>query len=386
MVTYRQLAIVLAFQAPLICLIICSYYFAFLGRNGFTSNQYILAKVLALTCVGDMICEILCGFILYGIMDFDKSLYISLCTVAYFLMLVNAILWSEFCFLRMNNPPKRLVLLARILYVLTFVLVFMRIVLVKTKLYVYFEKKIIKFGPLDNLQTYFCFLIYVLLMVILVMKYRDRLEYANRERYGKMIIANAIMIMAMVIYGTVFYPYVMWIGYTLVLLHIFISNQRASIYADELTGLGNRRLMIKNLSEDSKIGHSWSLIMIDVNSFKSINDTYGHHEGDDALVIVSSILSKVATENDSIAYRHGGDEFVIIHNTSDPEEVKSICKLINLGFDEFNKENRKPYKLSVSSGFAVHESDSSRSIPDIIEEADKKMYIAKNRKKIKSRN
>lgn len=386
MIDYSVLAIALAFQAPFICLAVCIYYFCTLGRNGYSRMEHFLAKALAISCLLCMLFEVASGIFTFGFLELPQGVYIWSTLISYTLNLINAILWSEFAISRTHNPSKFMQYAIRGAYFLDFVCLTARIAFKDTELFIYYDSDgVASYGPLDNLQTYGYILIYLLILIMLIRKYRDRTDYAYREVHGKLIFADSILLCACTVYVLFFLPYVIWIGYMLVLLHIYMGNQRSSIYKDELTQLMNRRSLIKDVSEKIKNDDQWSLIMIDVNSFKSINDTYGHNEGDRALEKVASVLVEVAKENDGEAYRQGGDEFVITLNTTEEENIKTICKLIDDRFAECNENDNLPYNLSVSSGYATYDEDTMSTIPDIIELADKRMYEDKVMKKAKNK-
>ena len=376
------MALILAFQAPFICIIICTYYMITLGRNGYTRTQHFMARMLGLTCLLSMFGEVFNGLVFYIFIDeVGMKWYKTSCILGYMFMLLSAILWSEFCLSRTHNPSRFLSTIIRGLYFVTFVLITARIGFANTKLFIYYENGEYKYGPLDDLQTYCCILIYLLLLIVLIGKYADRKEYAEKEKHGKLIFADSIVFVAIVIYGTTFFPYVIWIGQMLVLLYVYMQSQRSSIYHDELTHLNNRRLMIKNISDKIKSEKPWSLIMIDVNSFKSINDNYGHSEGDRALVEVASVLDVLARENGYSSYRYGGDEFTILVDSNEEEKIVEFCKNIDVRIAEHNEELNAPYLLQVSSGYSIYDEDNMATIPDIIEEADKRMYEDKELKR-----
>lgn len=377
-------AAILAFQAPFICLIICTYYMITLGRNGYTRTQHVMARLLGLTCLLSMIAEVINGLMIYIFFDsVGMRGYKATATIGYMIMLLSAILWSEFCLSRAHKPSRILSMAIRFLYFVTFVLITARIAFSNTKLFVYYENGELKYGPLDDVQTYCCILIYFLLLVILIGKYVDRKEYAEKEKHGKLLFANSIIFIAILIYGIIFFPYIIWIGQMLVLLYVYMQSQRSSIYHDELTHLNNRRLMIKNISDKIKNEKPWSLIMLDVNSFKNINDNYGHSEGDRALMEVASVLDLMARERGYSAYRYGGDEFTMLADINDEAELAKFCKEIDVRMAEHNEAVNAPYMIQVSSGYACYSEENMATIPDIIEAADKKMYEDKEMKRKK---
>jgi len=105
------------------------------------------------------------------------------------------------------------------------------------------------------------------------------------------------------------------VGISLSVLLVFINVQNKQISIDTLTGINNRRQLAlyiaSELSALSKKGELYYLIM-DVDKFKSINDTYGHLEGDNALIKIASLLNSLCEKQNDFVARYGGDEFVIV--------------------------------------------------------------------------
>ncbi len=381
MVDYRYIALLLSFQAPLLSTVIFIYYSITLGRNGYTRTEHFLARALGILCLVSLIFEISIGLMNYGFIDTNENMYQWSCIGGYSFMLICAIVWSEFSLSRAHNPSVVLSVLIRILYFVVFVVITARIAFKDTEMFMYYEDGVAQYGPFDDIQTYGCILIYALLEVVIILRYTDKKEYVYKERHGKLLFGNSIIFIAILIYGTLFLPYMVTVGHTLLILYIYMYNQKSSIYKDELTHLANRRMMIKDISAKIHEGISWSFIMIDVDSFKSINDKFGHSEGDIALETVASVIGNVAKTHGGTAYRYGGDEFSVIIDSSVEQEIAGVCEEINASFARENQTGNTPYLLSVSCGFASYNSDTMESIPDIIESADKKMYDIKQAKK-----
>jgi len=153
------------------------------------------------------------------------------------------------------------------------------------------------------------------------------------------------------------------------------------ILFDPLTGLYNRRALesfgLKEI-ERAKRGQSFSLIVLDVDYFKSINDTFGHLAGDKALKKVADFLKQTCRSSDLI-FRYGGDEFLIIAPTLEANRIVQRIKekLLSARLDE----NGKVIALSLSYGIAS--STEVVSFEDWIRKADIEMYKCKNSKKQK---
>lgn len=163
---------------------------------------------------------------------------------------------------------------------------------------------------------------------------------------------------------------------------LFVTEQHNKIRQDSLTKLYNRYGMDAELKEQLKQYErehtdSFYIIACDLDNFKHINDTWGHPEGDRALVLVAGALSRVGKKFDAEVFRIGGDEFVIITDKSDEGLATAVTDAI---VDELNKiEFRDDFDINMSIGTALY--DGVTSIDDLLNNADKKLYEAKKNKK-----
>lgn len=173
---------------------------------------------------------------------------------------------------------------------------------------------------------------------------------------------------------------VMCVCVALELLCMFMDSSTHQISLDKLTQVNNRQNLLSFL-EYKLLNHEESLflLMMDVDYFKSINDTYGHLEGDEALVQVAKVLKNACGNSLRRPYisRYGGDEFIILLEGSKTEcdelrdniqsSLKAICETLH-----------KPYSLTLSIGIARWQP--SMSVKDFIEAADNELYeIKRNR-------
>lgn len=169
------------------------------------------------------------------------------------------------------------------------------------------------------------------------------------------------------------------VGISLSVLLVFINVQNKQISIDALTGINNRRQLTlyvdSELSALSKKGELYYLIM-DVDKFKSINDTYGHLEGDNALIKIASLLNSLCEKQNDFVARYGGDEFVIVCRRHSKAEVEALKQEILSAVSKLNDEGTLPYTLSLSVGSAKF--DTSKSNDEIFAEADKKLYSIKS--------
>ena len=139
------------------------------------------------------------------------------------------------------------------------------------------------------------------------------------------------------------------VGISLSVLLVFINVQNKQISIDTLTGINNRRQLAlyidSELSASSKKGELYYLIM-DVDKFKSINDTYGHLEGDNALIKIASLLNSLCEKQNDFVARYGGDEFVIVCRRHNEAEVEALKQEILSAVYQINEQGELPYTLS----------------------------------------
>jgi diguanylate cyclase (GGDEF)-like protein len=179
----------------------------------------------------------------------------------------------------------------------------------------------------------------------------------------------------MLFYGT---PLV-WPMMALVALAAHILVEREEIRRDCLTGLLSRTQLESRAQYIVGRQQPFSLIMIDIDRFKSINDTYGHEEGDQALRIIANMLAKSIKQVDS-AYRYAGDEFVIIIESEHSEAAHKVIERLESNLAKFNRSKQKPYTLSFSSGIAYYDGIENTTIISLIIAADGIMYQEKKRR------
>ncbi len=149
---------------------------------------------------------------------------------------------------------------------------------------------------------------------------------------------------------------------------------------DGLTGLYNRgyfyNLMDSEISRAARYKHNFSLLMIDIDDFKRINDTYGHQVGDEVLKELASLLNSFIRKNDAVA-RYGGEEFAIILPQTAKEDGHLFGNRVVNGIASSKvKEISQDDRLTVSAGLAGYPDD-AHTQKDLIKKADDALYHAK---------
>ena len=148
---------------------------------------------------------------------------------------------------------------------------------------------------------------------------------------------------------------------------------------DRLTGVANRRLMEVSINEElirqRRYHVPFSVLFIDCNKFKQINDTYGHDCGDKVLTYVATQLQELIRENDK-CFRYAGDEFVITLASQNYQEALLASKRLT----DFFQNNPMPYQgsflpITISCGAAA--SDGKKTMDELLKQADEQLYFHK---------
>ncbi|WP_411679270.1 diguanylate cyclase [Clostridium thailandense] len=160
-----------------------------------------------------------------------------------------------------------------------------------------------------------------------------------------------------------------------------LVEENKSVYIDELTGILNRRGFYEQgdnlFKATSTTGGKFTLFYGDLNRLKTINDSFGHKEGDEAIKNTAQIFKNSFAESDIVA-RMSGDEFVAIAvNKASEEESKKIIELINSNFYKYNLISKKPYKLSISMGYSMCIPSTNTTFKELLHKADTMLYEAK---------
>lgn len=175
-----------------------------------------------------------------------------------------------------------------------------------------------------------------------------------------------------------------WLRTMGMLLGAVIVNARlyatvdAHARTDVLTGLGSRRhfeeLLRRELARARRAGSALSLVMMDVDGLKTINDTWGHVIGDRVLQAVGEVLAH--TRASDVAARFGGDEFVLLLPETPASEAEVVVRRIRERCERINAEQRFPFPLRLSIGVR----QMTHLDTDLVSEADAAMYADKRRR------
>lgn len=232
-----------------------------------------------------------------------------------------------------------------------------------------------------------CFVLFGIccfLAIFNMIKYAFEIRGLKLSASAKILFAGASVIMGVFAYAiSTSGADAMEFFLVIAVIVLFSEEQYQKMSVDNLTKLYNRYGMDAELKEQLKQykrehTDSFYMIICDLDNFKHINDTWGHPEGDRALILVANALFKVGKMFDSDVFRIGGDEFVIITDKS-PEGLDcEITAAVKKELD--NIDFRDDFSIEMSIGVALY--DGVTSIDDLLNNADKKMYEAKRKSKM----
>lgn len=184
---------------------------------------------------------------------------------------------------------------------------------------------------------------------------------------------NAFTVVLIIIFSGV-------IGYLVSLNRKTYSKIKYFSEYDPLTKALNRRAGITRLNKlfptDERRRFIVSLSFVDINGLKEVNDTLGHHLGDDLIKSVSTVIKETIRTQDFLI-RLGGDEFLIVFNGIGADMAESIWERIVQRYNLINENEKRPYNISVSHGIVNFDNTQKAHLDDLIKAADEKMYLEK---------
>lgn len=161
------------------------------------------------------------------------------------------------------------------------------------------------------------------------------------------------------------------------LILVFVDELEQKITRDSLTQLKNRyefeRILQNKMHSFKQTNLKLYVLVSDLDHFKSINDNYGHSQGDAALITVGQVITTVTERYNAICARMSGDEFVSLIETDSPKDVSSYQDEVEKGLKEISTQ--LPYTLRISTGAAEY--DGTMSLMELLNQADIKMYEQK---------
>ena len=172
---------------------------------------------------------------------------------------------------------------------------------------------------------------------------------------------------------------------TIFMIVFFINAMETQISTDPLTGLNNRGQLEHYTLQKSNLhreGRLTFVVMFDINDFKLINDTYGHAEGDQALIVVANSMRAAARKHAMPMFlaRYGGDEFILIAHPTEAAQVDAMIRDIRGEIKAACAANGAPYTLSIGAGYSQL-TGGEDTFQACAQRADENLYLDKASKK-----
>jgi diguanylate cyclase (GGDEF)-like protein len=249
-----------------------------------------------------------------------------------------------------------------------------------SKGYVFFidQNNVYHRGKLFIMLALICFAYFVYTTIFIIIKQKQ-----IERKYFIPILFFAVPPFIGGILQSLFYGIsLVWVCMAISVQIVFINIQNSQLHTDYLTGLYNRRQLDYYLQEQVRNSSKNSLlagIMIDLNSFKEINDLWGHSTGDKALVDAGNILTSSFRKNDLIC-RYGGDEFVVIMEIKEKSDMIKAVERIRTSARQFDETKIAPYKISFSMGYDIYDLNSDMTVQQFLRHIDSLMYEDKKNK------
>lgn len=287
---------------------------------------------------------------------------------------VVASLWLSYSDYMLHNNKMRIK--KRLLYLQPTIIMFILVIINFFKPILYTIDEFNVYSRLPLIAITFAMIV-IMYIYVLISVYKNRKTISNKIVPGFLIILLLpflASVLQLMFYGLL----IAWPATSIALILSYIMIETTSRQTDYLTGAASRKKVEDFINLYIDKGKDFSVIMIDIDDFKLINDIYGHNQGDKALIALSSILHKVFNKNDIIA-RFGGDEFLIVSKTTNKEDIESYRNHISSLLKK--NDNKHIRELSFSYGYVFREKSTSHTMDNIIIGADNKMYEDKAKNK-----
>lgn len=227
-------------------------------------------------------------------------------------------------------------------------------------------------GPLWAISPMTCYFYYIVNLAVLCNS-RKKLSKEELLMLGVLTLIPAVISVFQLYY---FVYLTIWnsAAIAIIINYIFIIQSQTKV--DPLTGLGNRvayNEYMANLRRKNNI--VLAVVNIDLDDFKSINDIYGHHEGDKVLRLFAGELQDIF-KGKGVPIRIGGDEFIILINENQKDVVEKYIKMLIDKIDGYNARSDRPYHIQFSYGMTIF-NNMYNNVDELIQHSDRLMYERK---------
>lgn len=240
-----------------------------------------------------------------------------------------------------------------------------------------------------NVNAYFFGYVFLVMLplalsLIQVIYYKNKLK---KSTIVELIIINIVPFVSIIFALTRFFNQVLLTSFLVVQVLIALNKLYRVSNSDYLTRLSNRRLLVSHLNKvlrNQKTNQQIFVYILDIDNFKTINDTFGHFTGDTVLTNISAIITSTFSKNTFIA-RLGGDEFLVVNVASKNDDPTQHITTINNACEKLTILGNN-HALSLSGGYKELKRENLQSVDDFLDQIDKSMFASKFAKKRKTIN
>ena len=331
---------------------------------------YLMCIITACSCIAEMVAFIIDGYMFSG----ARFIAYFLDTLTYITNIIVSFLWAIYVDLRLYNNKEHVKKTAvKICAPAVIGLVGILVNIVYPIIFSMDEHNVYHREVLSKYYFVITFF-YLAMSVIILAKHR---QTHGKTRFFPLWIFLFPVLICTVAQLLVYGISLGWCSVAIGLVSMHMSLQNELAYLDPITKLYNRNYL-DHLMNQLMYSHShMSGIMLDMDHFKAINDTFGHAVGDEALVDTAKILSNSVPSN-VIPIRFAGDEFILLVPGGSEKELDEIMGFVRMAEREFNEKGNRPYKLSFSMGASIFTGTSNVDV--FLNEMDERMYQEKQSK------
>ena len=287
--------------------------------------------------------------------------------------------WALFCTLRQGRKlkPRGYVMLVLPIFVFS---VFLTLSFNECFIFGIADDNSVVYGPYYYMAAIGAsfYVLYALFMV-----WRSKKSMDRREYYTKLLVPLLPISIFLAEHIFAFDSYMVWpsAAVGLLIMQLYGLSEKMSI--DHLTGLYNRKYLddyVEDLLQTGRAGDKrFAALMLDIDGFKKINDTFGHVEGDKAIKAAAGLLKKSVRKGDFVS-RYGGDEFLIVLDECSTSTPAHVIKRLQANVKRYNDEQSLPYRLDFSIGYKVFSAARGLTAKAIFAKIDELMYKDKKSK------
>lgn len=229
-------------------------------------------------------------------------------------------------------------------------------------------------GPLFVVEMVICYGYLLMGFILLIKRRKSMIEMDFRF----LTLFCLMPLIGGLVQGLIYGVLLMWASSCCALTILYLYLQERMIQTDYLTGAWTRNSFEYYLSQKLKADQKnpFGVVYVDIDNLKTINDRYGHAEGDVAIKATVLSIREVLRKGDAIA-RLGGDEFAILLNISSRETLDAIAQRIRTAVSRYNDASGKPYRLTLSLGGDIFIESAENTVDSIVNKADRLMYANK---------